>query len=240
VEVLEHALEIAPGSVSAEIQLANALAISTAGPFQISGAERLRRAEHLIDAAVAAAPNSAGAHYSKAQVLRLQGRYEAAIGEYEMAIALNRNATNAYDTLGACKLMVGAIGDVIPLEERAIRLDPSDSFSGGYYQRIGIVELFQSHIGQAISLFEKTRTAYATRQNEWGVQADSWLAAAYALNGETSRAADALAEARKSSEYPANIAQYRHQAAWRSNPTVQAWADTTYFKGLRLAGLPEE
>jgi DNA-binding winged helix-turn-helix (wHTH) protein/TolB-like protein len=240
VEVLERALEIQPGSVSAEIQLANTLAISTVGPFQINGAERLRRAEHLIDAAVAAAPNSAGAHYSKAQVLRLQGRYEAAIGEYEMTIALNRNATNAYDMLGDCKLIVGAIGDVIPLEERAIRLDPSDSFAGGYYQRIGIVELFQSHIGQAISLFEKARTAYATRQNEWGVRADSWLAAAYALNGETSRAANALAEARKSDEYPASIAQYRRQTPWLTNSNVRAVVEATYFNGLRLAGLPEE
>lgn len=89
-------------------------------------------------------------------------------------------------------------------------------------------------------MLEKARTAYATRQNEWGVQAYSWLAAAYALNGETSRAADALAEARKSGEYPASVAQYRRQAIWATNPNVQSWADATYFKGLRLAGLPEE
>jgi adenylate cyclase len=240
VEVLERALQIAPGSVPAEITLANALAITTAGPFQINGAERLRRAENLIDAALAAAPNNAAAHYSKAQVLRLQGHCEAAIGEYEMAIALNRNATNAFDMLGVCKLLTGAIGDVIPLEERAIRLNPSDPFAGGYYLRIGMVELFRSHIGQAISLLEKARTAYATRQSEWVYQAHSWLAGAYALNGETSRAADALAEARKSSEYPASIAQYRRQAAWATNPDVRAWVDATYFKGLLLAGLPEE
>jgi hypothetical protein len=49
-------------------------------------------------------------------------------------------------------------------------------------------------------------------QNDRVHQADSWLAAAYALNGETSRAADALAEARKSSDYPASIAQYRRRA----------------------------
>lgn len=105
VEVLERALEIAPGSVPAKILLANALAISTAGAFQINGAERLRRAEHLVDAALAAAPNNPSAHYSKAQVLRLQRHCEAAIGEYEMAIALNRNATNAYDMLGAASLL---------------------------------------------------------------------------------------------------------------------------------------
>jgi hypothetical protein len=100
--------------------------------------------------------------------------------------------------------------------------------------------LFQSHVGQAISLLEKARTAYATRQNEWILQVHSWLAAAYALNGETSRPADELAEARKSSEYPASIAQYRRQAISRANPSVQSWFDATYFKGLRPAGLPEE
>jgi hypothetical protein len=103
-----------------------------------------------------------------------------------------------------------------------------------------MAELFQSHLDQAVSLFEKARTAHAARQSEWVYQAHSWLAAAYALNGDTGRAADALAEARKFSEYPASIAQYRRQADWLTNPNVAAWADATYFKGLRLAGLPEE
>jgi adenylate cyclase len=213
---------------------------SRSAPLARSRSVAPRRAEHLIDAALAGAPNNAAARYSKAQVLRLEGHCEAAIGEYEMAIALNPNRTNAYDMLGLCKLMACAIGDVIPLEERAIRLGFSDPFAGGYYQLIGMAELFQSHVGQAISLFENARTAYATRQNEWIVQAHSWLAAAYALNGETGRAADELAEARKSSEYPASIAQYRRQAPRRSNPNVRALADATYFKGLRLGGLPEE
>jgi adenylate cyclase len=239
-QLFERALEIAPGSVSAKIGLANALAISAVGLFRTADIDSLRRARDLIDSALAAAPNSAGAHYLKAQVLRVQGDCKDAIGEYEMAIALDRNFTNAYALLGACKLVTGAIGDVVALEERAIRLDPLDPFFGAYYQRIGIAELFQSHIDQAVSLFEKARTAYATRQNEGIYQANSWLAVAYALSGDSGRAADALAEARKSSEYPASIAQYRRQASWLTNPNVAAWANATYFKGLRSAGLPEE
>jgi len=157
-----------------------------------------------------------------------------------MTIALDRNATNGYALLGFCKLATGAISDVVPLEERAIRLDPLNPFLGGYYARMGIAELFQSHINQAVSLFEKARSAHATRQNEWVYQANSWLAAAYALSGDTRRAADALAEARKSSEYPASVAEYRRRAGWLTNPNVAALADETYFKGLHLAGLPEE
>jgi adenylate cyclase len=239
--LFERALEIAPDSVLAKIRLANALALSAVGPFHTYyDIDGVRRARDVVDSALAAAPNSAAAHYSKAQVLRAQGDCQDAINEYEMTIALDRNVTGAYALLGYCKLMTGAIADVAPLEERAIRLDPMGLFGGGYYQRIGMAELFQSHLDQAVSLFEKARTAHAARQSEWVYQAHSWLAAAYALNGDTGRAADALAEARKFSEYPASIAQYRRQADWLTNPDVAAWANATYFKGLRLAGLPEE
>jgi TolB-like protein/DNA-binding winged helix-turn-helix (wHTH) protein len=239
--LFERALEIAPDSVLAKIRLANALALSAVGPFHTYyDIDGVRRARDVIDSALAAAPNSAAAHYSKAQVLRAQGDCQDAINEYEMTIALDRNVTGAYALLGYCKLMTGAIADVAPLEERAIGLDPMGLFGGGYYQRIGMAELFQSHLDQAVSLFEKARTAHAARQSEWVYQAHSWLAAAYALNGDTGRATEALAEARKFSEYPASIAQYRRQADWLTNPNVAAWADATYFKGLRLAGLPEE
>ena len=238
-QLFERALEIAPGSVSAKIGLANALATSAVGHFGTKDIDSLRRARDLIDSALATAPNSAAAHYSKAKVLQAQGDCQDAIGEYEMTIALDRNATNAYALLGACKLVTGAIADVTPLEERAIRLDPMDPFFGAYYQRIGMAELFQSHINQAVSLLEKARAAYAIRQNEGIYPANSWLAAAYALKGDTRRAADALAVARESSEYPASIAEYRRRAGWLTNPNVAALADETYFKGLHLAGLPE-
>jgi hypothetical protein len=72
-----------------------------------------------------------------------------------------------------------------------------------------------------------------------GLSGHSWLAAAYALKGDSGRAADALAEARKFSEYPASIAQYRRQADWLTNPDVAAWADATYFKGCAWPACPK-
>ena len=77
-----RALEIAPGSVSAKIGLANALVTRTVGPFRTNDIDSLRRARDMIDSALAAAPNSAGAHYSKAYVLQAQGDCQDAIGEY--------------------------------------------------------------------------------------------------------------------------------------------------------------
>jgi TolB-like protein len=94
--LFERALEIAPDSVLAKIRLANALALSAVGPFHTYyDIDGVRRARDLIDSALAAAPNSAAAHFSKAQVLRAQGDCQDAIDEYEITIALDRNATSA-------------------------------------------------------------------------------------------------------------------------------------------------
>jgi hypothetical protein len=51
----------------AKIRLANALALSAVGPFHTYyDIDGVRRARDLIDSTLAAAPNSAAAHYSKA------------------------------------------------------------------------------------------------------------------------------------------------------------------------------
>jgi hypothetical protein len=52
--------------------------------------------------------------------------------------------------LGECKFYTGSIEEMIPLQERAIRLSPRDPFIGNWYQRIGVVHLLQSCIEEAI------------------------------------------------------------------------------------------
>ena len=68
----------------------------------------------------------------------------------------------------------------------------------------------------------------------------AWLASAYALNGESQRAAAELAEARK-----LRGGGYSSIARMKSPeqdvvPKVRALFDATYFAGLRKAGVPEE
>ncbi len=75
---------------------------------------------------LAASPRDPVAHFARGQVLRAQSRYEAAIPEYERAVALNRNWVNAVAALGQCKFHVGAIEETIPAQEQAIRLSPRD------------------------------------------------------------------------------------------------------------------
>ena len=69
----------------------------------------------------------------------------------------------------------------------------------------------------------------------------SRLAAAYALRGDTKRAAAELAEARKlvrDGRY-SSIARLK-AVEYFGVPKVRALFETTYFAGLRKAGVPEE
>ena len=72
----------------------------------------------------------------------------------------------------------------------------------------------------------------------------AWLAAAYALTGETGRAAAELAEARRLScdDRYSNLARLRAVGYWGvpAVPKIRALFETTWFAGLRKAGMPEE
>jgi hypothetical protein len=67
------------------------------------------------------------------------------------------------------------------------------------------------------------------------------FASAYALNGETERAAAEVAEARRlrgEGSY-SSIARIRATGYW-GVPKIRALFEATYFVGLRKAGVPEE
>ena len=189
-----------------------------------------------MEPALAASPRSSSAHYAKGQVLRAQRRFDEAIAEYETVIAIDRNYANAYSHLGRSKLLVGSIEEAIPLQERAIRLSPRDHNLGNWYYRIGLVHLLQSRTDEAILWFEKARNA-----NPRLPYVHSHLAAAYALKGESGRAAGALAETRRLNLDGRYSSIARLKARFFSpSPTVVALYESTYFAGLRKAGVPEE
>src|SRR5215471_16663811 len=192
INLFEHALALDPQSVEAQSRLAFILATRVLSGIADSAAADLARAEGLVDQALAALPRYAFAHFAKGNVLRAQNRWDEAIPEYETALALNHNLVLALLNLGWCKLSIGSIEEVIPLLEQAIRLSPRDPGIGSFYHLIGTVHLLQSHTDEAIVWLEKTRSAMAAAPIH-----RSRLAAAYALRGETERAAAELAEARR-------------------------------------------
>jgi len=124
ISLFERALALDPDSVEAESSLANELVSRVMGGWADSAASDIARAEELVARALATSPRNALAHYARGGVLRVQGRCEEAIPEYETVISLgDRNWVYVYSLnyLGLCKILTGSLEDAIPLAEQAIR-----------------------------------------------------------------------------------------------------------------------
>jgi TolB-like protein/class 3 adenylate cyclase len=128
VDLFEHAVALDPRSVEALSSLALSLTGRLSVGMSTTRDEDLSRANEAVEQALAIAPNSIIAHSAKAQLLLALGHCDEAIPEYEIVIAADPNSSGALASLGVCKLRTGAINETIPLEERAIRLNPRDSF----------------------------------------------------------------------------------------------------------------
>jgi adenylate cyclase len=243
IKSFEHALELDPQSVDAQIGLAQVLAANVIdfGTSSTAAADaiNINRAEALANRALAAAPRSPYAHLIKGLVLRVQHRCADAISEYQTVLAVDHNAAKALADIGRCRIYIGPIGEAIPLLEQAIRLSPRDPAIAYWYYRIGEAHLLQSHIDEAIVWLEKARAA-----NQALPFVHAYLAAAYALKGEGERAAAELAEART---LPGGGAWQKLQKLSRvmtsrgyETPAIRALAEATLIEGLRKAGMSEQ
>jgi TolB-like protein/Flp pilus assembly protein TadD len=236
ISLYEHALALDPRSVDAQSWLAGELAGRVMNGLSDSAVADIKRAESLTTQALATSPRSPVAHWAKGQVLRAQNRCEEAIPEYEAVIASNRNFPQAIAALGQCKLITGSMEEAILLQEQAIRLSPRDPLIAAYYSRIGVAYMLQSRTDEAIPWLEKARN-----ENPGLFGFHAWLATAYALKGDTGRAATELAEARRLNRDDrfSSIARLK-TVGYFGAPKVRALFEATYFAGLRLAGMPEE
>ena len=124
-----------------------------------------------------------------------------------------------------------AIQEAIPIEEEAIRLSPRDPYIAIFYFRIGEAHLLQSHIDEAIRWLERARVAAPAL-----LFVVAYLASAYALNGDTQRAAAALAEVKP---LPWSIAGLKSNSPYEDS-AIRALFEATVLAGFRKAGLPEE
>jgi TolB-like protein/Flp pilus assembly protein TadD len=236
IELFERALALNPTSVEAASLLVGSLAGRVLDGMSGCVAADLDRAEVLVRGALGIAPRSPIAHFAKGEVLRAQGRPKEATPEYETAIAFNRNWVEAITALGWCKFFGGHLNEAIALHEQAIRLSPRDPLIGDSYFRIGRVYLVQSRTEEALLWFEKARNVFSGHP-----LVHAHLASAYALKGAIERAAVELAEARKHSgdDRYSSLARLIALGYWGVSE-VRALHETTFFAGLRKAGMPEE
>jgi adenylate cyclase len=231
----ERALALDPTSAEAQSFLAIALVGRVLDFASNSEDADLKRADELTTKAVMASPRSAQAHFAKGDVWRARRQCKEAIPEYEAALALDRNFASASASIGRCQIYIGQIEAGIAAEERAFRLSPRGGYDATFYFRIGEGHLLLAQIDKAIVWLEKARDG-----NSAFSYIPAYLAAAYALKGETARAVAELAEARRlcQSCYK-SIAHMRARSRYETSD-VRARAEATLYAGLRKAGVPEE
>jgi len=190
ISLCESALALDPGSIRARGLLAQTLTARVLDQMTDTPAADLERAETLTSDVLTTSPRDPVGHFVRGQLLRAQGQFEAAIPEYERAVALDRNWVAAIAALGQCKFLAGAIEEAIPAQEQAIRLSPRDPRLPNWYWRIGMVHLLKARVDAAISWLERARSANAGLAGP-----PAWLASAYALAGNGEGAATELVEA---------------------------------------------
>jgi TolB-like protein/Flp pilus assembly protein TadD len=234
--LLEQALVLDPHSVEAQIRLASELWNRATRIGRAAAAADLKRAEELIAAALAISPGDPYAHRVKGRLLRFDRRCEAAVAEFEISLAADRNNPFTLVELGICKYLTGGSDqDAIALIEQAIRIGPRDPQMWWRYAWIGFVHLMESRIDEAIVWLEKGRSASpGARQPYW------LLAAAHGVKGESERARAELTEAlRLKGAGPVSIAGMRADSDLYTPALRDRW-ETVGFPGLRVAGMPEE
>jgi TolB-like protein len=141
INLFERALELDPHSVEAKSLLATALGDRVLNHMTETAETDLIRAERLVTEALKRSTRSALSYYAKGQLLRARSRHEEAIPEYEAVLALDHNCVAALAALGECKLYIGCIEQIIPLEEQAIRLSPRDPLIAVWNWWIGLAHL---------------------------------------------------------------------------------------------------
>jgi adenylate cyclase len=237
VDLFERALALDPSSVEAQGRLANTLWARATREAPEAAAADLQRVEELLAQALATSPGDSYAHFVKGRLLRFTRRCEEAIPEFEISLAADRNNPYTPVELSMCKFLTGGSDqEAIALTEQAIRLSPRDPNIWWCYTWIGFVHLLQSRIDEAIAWLEKGRSAQPT-----AAPPHSFLAAAYGLKGELERARAELAEGLKllGSDRYGTIARTRANGDLYTPALRDRW-ETTYFAGIRAAGLPEE
>ena len=233
VTVFEDALRIDPDNSQARVGLAHALTLIHRNRWDPERALILARADEAVTRAIALSPNYAHAHYVKAEVLALSGRFDAALATYDRAIALDPNHAAAYVARGRSLIAIGRAAETVAPVEKAIRLSPRDPDLFIWYY---VLCHAYTHLARDAQAIEWCLKSTATGKSFWGAWTD--LASAYAWRGQKAEAAAAVAELLK--VRPGFTVQKLAQdgAGYSDNLTFRKEFERI-VEGARKAGLPE-
>jgi tetratricopeptide (TPR) repeat protein len=239
----ERALEIDPRSSDARIGIARIVAgrlgnLWNSTSFQQDAVQQdVARVERLLVEAIESDPNQPMAYAVMGFLRRLQSRLAESQIALEKAIILDPNFEWANMQLGWTLLFLAEPSAAIARGEKSLRLSPRDPNIYWRYELLGWCQLSSNHVGEAIDLFIKARTA---NPRVWTTAYG--LAGALALKGDLDGAKAALADSLKLKPEVNSLAQWYAWLPWTSKTNApQFWAlqDETLNKGLRRIGFPE-
>jgi len=184
------------------------------------------KAERSGLAAIQADHEDAWAHNALGYVYVLQRRFDDSLAEGEGALTLNPNFAQGQGFHGLSLAYSGRWQDAVKAAERAIRLSPSDPFSGIYSGIAAYAHFLGANYVEAMRLARE-----ALRQRSDFVGAHRVLTAAAGMAGRDDIAAPALRELRR--------AQPNISLAWlREHMPIRLDSDREhYLEGFRRAGL---
>jgi tetratricopeptide (TPR) repeat protein len=235
-DLFEQALKVEPASADGLAGVATTLVFEFLnGYYETGGDERLRKAELLLDRAVAIEPRHLLALKAKAGLRRTQGKFDDAIAVAQAVIMENPGEPWAYKEIGLSTLYLGRPEQALDWFAKADRIGPRDPGRWTWLDGRGHALLLLGRDQEAIHALNSALDA-----NPKNLSPHAFLAAAYALLGRSEEARAELAA------YLERRPETRVSTFRRFSPVPLALTSPQYqqqlqrvAEGLRKAGLPE-
>jgi TolB-like protein/Tfp pilus assembly protein PilF len=230
-DLFERALEIDSRNIRALVGMARVHLAMGAAVLADDRAAHLSAAEANAIKALSLAPDYPWAHLALGGVQIFTNRAAQGIAEFEQVLRLDHNSADAHAYTGFAKVFLGSAAETEAHVVEAFRLSPRDIAAYQWMHIVGVAKFQLGADAEAVAWLRRSIDA-----NRNFPVSHFILAAALGLLGALDEARTA---ARAGLALDSGFTIRRLRAIQASdNPTYVAWRER-YFKGLRLAGVPE-
>jgi adenylate cyclase len=193
-ELLEAAIELDPGHVSAIVWLGATHTVAATYGWSESPVDSFRRAYELAQKALTLDEKSANVHILLGTIYLAQRLHDKAIAAGNRSISLAPNLSIAHAHLAATMFFSGRFGQAIALTEKAMRLSPyyPAFYLGPLARSYAFRGQFEEAIATSKQLYDRGRIG--DYPEEWAL---IQLAGLYEAVGREDEARDLMAEAVK-------------------------------------------
>jgi TolB-like protein/class 3 adenylate cyclase/Flp pilus assembly protein TadD len=228
-QYFNRALELDPGNIEALVGLASVESTTAAVLMPDDRAARFAAAESMLTRVLSLVPEHAFAHCTLGTVQIHTYRAAQGIGEFEQALALDRNLAGAHGFIGLAKMFSGRSEETEAHVQEALRLSPRDMFAHAWIAFSGMAKLYLGFDEEAVA---RLRRAIGINRNY--SFAHFSLAAALARLGRLTEA-HAAVQAGLAVDPQFTVSRLYTPS---DNPVFLAQHERV-LEGMRRAGMPE-